>query len=140
MEKQLAEIQQALKVLTNDIEFIIKNITAIKTIQNAQKDQMEYMKKVDENISLVLKRIAFEEDESSMIYFKNKTLYDFSDISTKKAYESYVDFFNTINDDVMQQPMSQNKFNSMVRKLFPSLIIAHTTKNGKQFYYFKNNL
>ena len=140
MEKQLMQIQHDLKQLRNDVDFIIKNVAGIKSIIDTQKEQLEYIKKLDNTFSVVLKKIAFEEDEQAMVYFKNKNIYDFSDMSTKKAYESYIDFFNTINDDVSLTAMTQNKFNSMVRKLFPSLSIAHTTKNGKQFYYFKNNL
>lgn len=140
MEKQLIQIQHDLKQLKNDVDFIIKNVAGIKSIIDTQKEQLEYIKKLDNTFSVVLKKIAFEEDEQAMVYFKNKNIYDFSDMSTKKAYESYIEFFNTINDDISLTPMTQNKFNSMVRKLFPSLSIAHTTKNGKQFYYFKNNL
>ena len=133
MEKQLESINEQLSILTSQL-------LTLNGIKSDIKELKEDLMCLEKTFSTVLKKIAFEEDEAAMTYFKNKTVYDFSDTSTKIAYLSYIEFFNTVNDDVTAEPMTQNKFNSMVRKLYPTLTISKTTKNGKQFYYFKNNL
>lgn len=133
MEKQLESINEQLSILTSQL-------LTLNGIKSDIKELKEDLMRLEKTFSTVLKKIAFEEDEAAMTYFKNKTVYDFSDTSTKIAYLSYIEFFNTVNDDVTAEPMTQNKFNSMVRKLYPTLTISKTTKNGKQFYYFKNNL
>lgn len=133
MEKRLEGIENQLKLLTGQL-------LTLNGIKADIKELREDLKSLEKTFSAVLKKIAFEEDEAAMTYFKNKTIYDFSDTSTKIAYLSYIEFFNTVNEDISTEPMTQNKFNSTVRKLYPTLTISKTTKNGKQFYYFKNNL
>ena len=133
MEKRLEGIENQLKLLTGQL-------LTLNGIKADIKELREDLKCLEKTFSTVLKKIAFEEDEAAMVYFKNKNIYDFSDMATKVAYLNYVEFFRTINEDPLKSPLTQNGFNNMVRKLYPTLTISKTTKNGKQFYYFKNNL
>ena len=89
--------------------------------------------KLDKIISLLTPRRTGS--QITMLYFENKSAYDFKDQTTIDAYNLYVDFVKSV--DPNETPMTIRNFNSVVKESFPSLTIAHTTKNKKQLYVWR---
>ena len=90
--------------------------------------------KLDYIIDLLQKQKNFK-SENMELFLKNKTMFNFKDISTKECYDNYVTFLYNVAP--FATPVTLTRFNKIIREKFPKLKIGDTTKGGKQVYLWR---
>lgn len=75
------------------------------------------------------------EDETLVMYLKNKNMYDFVDRDTKQCFKEYIIFKDNVNPTLPN--ITQNAFNRTIKKVFSELSVGTTTRHGKSMQYFK---
>lgn len=101
--------------------------------------KIDYLIQEVKGLKLQLQKLivqqTYSDNECLSTYFQNKTDFDFVDKTCKECLNDYLDFKNTLSPYIPD--VSQNMFNKVVKRVFPTLRISTTSKNKTCIQIFR---
>jgi uncharacterized protein (DUF885 family) len=101
--------------------------------------KIDYLIEEVKNLKIQIQKLIVQQtcdgDQALITYFQNKSELDFIDKECKESLNDYIKFKDNLSPYLPN--VSQNMFNKIVKKMFPTISVGTTTRRGRCVQYFK---